>query len=103
VDVYIAYGTSLDRVREIMLECASQNPDLLKQPGPDIFFSSMGESSCLIQLIARTDDWQKKGRAEASLREKIYTAFMKEGISSGYAQHVVQISNPISNGTPKNS
>ena len=102
VEVSVAYGTSIERAREIMLNFARQNSDLLKQPEPNIFFSAMGESSCTLQLIGRTDDWKKKGRAENALREQIYTAFMKEGISSGIAQHVVQLSSPNTNVSPKN-
>ncbi len=103
VEVNVAYGTSIERVKEIMLNFAHQNSDLLKQPEPNVFFSGMGESSCTLQLIGRTDDWKKKGRAENALREQIYTAFMKEGISSGIAQHVVQLSSPNTNATPKNN
>jgi MscS family membrane protein len=102
VDVSVAYGTSIERAREIMLNLARQNSDLLKQPEPSIFFSAMGESSCTLQLIGRTDDWKKKGRAENALREQIYIAFMKEGISSGIAQHVVQLSSPSSYVSLKN-
>jgi MscS family membrane protein len=102
VEVTVAYGTSINQVREIMLEFAKQHSDILKQPIPEVFFSSMGESSCTLQLIARTDSWKKKGRIEAALREQIYSAFMREGISSGYAQHVVQISSPLPNGAVKN-
>ncbi|MGD1044123.1 MAG: mechanosensitive ion channel family protein [Bacteroidota bacterium] len=102
VEVSVAYGTSIERAREIMLNIAGQNSDLLKQPEPNIFFSMMGESSCTLQLIGRTDDWKKKGRAENVLREQIYTAFMKEGISSGIAQHVVQLSSPNTHASPKN-
>jgi MscS family membrane protein len=102
VEVTIAYGTSIDRVRKIILGYAKQNSDILQQPAPEVFFSSMGESSCTLQLIARTDNWKKKGRMEAALREQIYSAFMKEGISSGYAQHVVQLSSPLPNDAVKN-
>ena len=103
VEVSVAYGTSIERAKRIMLDLAHQNSDLLKQPEPNIFFSAMGESSCTLQLVGRTDDWKKKGHAENALREQIYTAFMKEGISPGIAQHVVQISSPNTNVTPKNN
>jgi len=102
VEVRVAYGTSIERAKEIMLTLARQNSDLLEQPEPNIFFSAMGESSCTLQLIGRTDDWKKKGRAENALREQIYTAFMKEGISSGIAQHIVQLSSPNHHVSSKN-
>jgi MscS family membrane protein len=95
VEVNVAYGSSIDHIREIMLGCANQHSDILKQPASEVFLSAMGETSCTLQLIARTDDWKKKGSTEAALRENIYTAFMKEGISSGYAQHRVQLSSPL--------
>jgi len=102
IEVTVAYGTSIERAKEIMLNLARQNSDLLKLPEPSIFFSAMGESSCTLQLLGRTDDWKKKGRAENALREQIYTAFMKEGISSGIAKHIVQLSSPDTHGTSKN-
>jgi MscS family membrane protein len=102
VEVRVAYGTSIEQAREIMLNLARQNSDLLKQPEPAVFFSAMGESSCTLQLIGRTDDWKKKGLAENALREQIYTAFMKEGISSGIAQHIVQLSSPDTHVSPQN-
>jgi small-conductance mechanosensitive channel len=86
-----------------MLTLARENHDLLTQPEPSIFFSSLGDSACTLQLIGRTDDWKKKGRAENTLREQIYSAFMKEGISSGIAQHVIQLSSPNPNASPKNN
>ena len=102
VEVSVAYGTYIDRVREIMLGFADKHSDLMKEPVPEFIFSAMGESSCMLRLVARTNDWKKKGRIEASLREQIYAAFMKEGISSGFAQHVVQLSSPIPNVSAKN-
>jgi MscS family membrane protein len=102
VEVNVAYGTSIDLVREIMVGIAQKQSDILKQPTPEVFFGSMGESSCTIQLIARTADWKKKGRIEAALREQIYAAFIKEGISSGYAQHMVQLTTPVPNVSAKN-
>ena len=102
VEVTIAYGTSIERARDIMLNLALQNPDVLKQPEPKVSLSVMGEISCTLQLIGRTDDWKKKGRAENTLREQIYTAFVKEGMSSGIAQHAVQLSSPKAHASRKN-
>ncbi len=53
-------------------------------------------------FIARTDDRKKKTWAETSLRENIYNAFMQEGISSEYAQHLVQLSSSTPNAAAKN-
>lgn len=102
VEVTVAYGTSIDRAREIMLELIGSFTDVLKHPAPEVLLTAMGESSCTLQLVARTDDWKKKGRIETALREQIYSAFLKNNISSGFAQHVVQLSSPIPNVAAKN-
>lgn len=97
VEMNVAYGTSIERVREIMLDLARQNSDILKQPAPEVVLSTVEKSSCTLQLVGRTDDWKKKGRAEASLREQIYNVFLKEGIKPEYPQRVVHLSEPTSN------
>jgi MscS family membrane protein len=102
VEIGVAYGTSIEQARKTILEIARKNNDLLKQPVPEVLFTGMGEHSCMLQLIARSDDWRKKGRAETTLREQIYTAFQNEGITLGYAAHMVHITTSPSNVLPKN-
>ena len=102
IDIGIAHGTSIEQAREIMLKLAHQHPDVLKQPNPEVFFTTMGEWSCTLQLVGRTDDWKKKFRAETSLREQIYNAFIKEGINPGYPHRVVHLPSSLSNAAPKN-
>jgi MscS family membrane protein len=101
VEVSVAYGTSIERAREIMLNTALQNKDVLKQPPPEVFFSAMKEFACILQLICRVDDWKKRGSAENSLRENVYSAFIKAGISAGFTAHIVQLPNQTSNVNPK--
>ncbi len=102
VEMNVAYGTSIERARNIMLDLARRNSDILQQPAPEVVFSEMQKSSCTLQLIARTDDWKKKGRAEALLREQIYTCFLKEGITPEYPQRVVHVSESAPNVTTSN-
>jgi len=103
VEFLVGYGTDIDQARKIMLQFAHENEWVLPSPQPEVFLSSAGESSCSLQLIARTDDWKKKFKAETSLREYIYKAFLREGITPGYPQRVIHLSSPLPHDTAKNN
>jgi MscS family membrane protein len=102
VEMSVAYGTSIERARTIMVDLARSNPDVLRQPPPEVVFSEIQKSSCTLQLNARTNDWKKKGRAEAALREQIYNCFLKDGINPEYPRRLVYVSEPGANVTTSN-
>jgi small-conductance mechanosensitive channel len=102
VEFMVAYGTDIDQARKIMLQFAYENEWVLRRPEAEVFLSAAAESSCTLQLVARTDDWKKKFKAEAWLRENIYKAFLKEGIKPGYPQRVIHLSSPLPYDTSKN-
>ena len=97
VEVGVAYGTSIERAREIMLEAARKHTDLLRTPAPEVFLVTLAESACILNLVARTDDWKKKFRAETQLRERIYERFLAEGITPGHPQRIVRLVPPAGN------
>ncbi|MBI3586242.1 MAG: mechanosensitive ion channel [Ignavibacteriales bacterium] len=94
VDISVAYGTDVGNVRTLVLNLASAHPDVLKNPPPEVLFLSFGDSSLNLQLIARTDDFRKRGKIETTLREQLYNAFQKEGIEMPFPQRVVRVINP---------
>jgi small-conductance mechanosensitive channel len=94
VDVGVAYGTELDRAKMLISEIAKGHPDVMKDPIPEVFTVSLGDSSIGLRLVARTDDYRKKFRTETALREQVYRAFMEAKIEIPFPQRVVHISNP---------
>ncbi|MCX6144495.1 MAG: mechanosensitive ion channel family protein [Ignavibacteriales bacterium] len=95
VDVSVAYGTNIDRVKAIMLRFAQEHPDVLKSPPPSVFLIGFGESSLNLQLNGRTGDYRKKFPIETSLREQIYRAFLNENIQMAIPQRVVHLTSPL--------
>jgi MscS family membrane protein len=93
VEVGVAYGTDLDRAKNIMVGLAKQHANLLKDPGPEAFTTALGDSAVNLLLVGRTDDFRKRFRTETELREQIYNAFNKENIEIPYPQRVVRIVN----------
>ncbi len=95
VDVSVAYGTDIDRVRAIMLRFAEEHPDVLKSPPASVSLVGFGESSLNLLLNGRTGDYRKKSPIETTLREQIYKAFLEENIQIAMPQCVVHLKSPL--------
>lgn len=96
VTLSVPYGTTIDHVKKIILTLAQQHADVLTEPSPAVFLTALNETSCELQLVARTAEWKNKFLVETTLREQIYTALQSAGIAPPYPHSVVHIS-PQSN------
>ena len=95
VEISVAYGTNLDRVKAILLKCAEQQPDVLKSPPPSVSLVGFGDSALNLLLNGRTGDYRKKFPIETALREQIYKAFLDEKIQIAMPLRVVHLTPPI--------
>lgn len=89
VEVGVAYGTDIKKVKEILLNIANNDPDCSKQIAPDVFFINFGASSLDFRLVARTDDYRNAWAMQCRIREKIYEEFNKHNIEIPFTQVVV--------------
>jgi len=48
--VGVGYGTDVERLREILLEVAARNGDILKEPQPELLFVGYGDSAINFEL-----------------------------------------------------
>ena len=61
MDVGVAYGSDTKKVESILLDIASKNPSVLKNPEPKVFFQGFGDSSLDFSLSVWIDDiWEQK-------------------------------------------
>jgi MscS family membrane protein len=95
VDISVAHGTDIDRLRTIMLRIAQAHPDVLKSPPPSVSLVGFGESSLNLQLNGRTGDYRKKFPIETVIREQIYGALLDEKIQIAIPQRIVHLTNPV--------
>lgn len=49
VDVGVAYGSPVERVRELMLEGLNAEPKVIKQPAPEVLFMEFGDNALLFR------------------------------------------------------
>ncbi len=90
VTVGVAYGSDIEKVREVLLDIARKMPKVLSYPAPDVIFNDFGDSSLLFTLrfwsfidfflIVETD-----------IRFEIDRRFREEGIEIAFPQRDIHI------------
>lgn len=96
VEVGVAYGSDIDKVKEIMLNCTKENSLISKDVTPEVNFMKFGDSSLDFRLDVKTDDYKDAFTLGCQLREAIYKAFEKEKIEIPFPQRVVYLKNESS-------
>jgi small-conductance mechanosensitive channel len=91
IAVGVAYGTDIDKLREMLLEEAEKSQYLTDDPSPKVRFMAFGESALEFQLRGWVDEPVLRGRAIDELNTAIYKRLGAEGIKIPYPQRVVHM------------
>lgn len=89
VCVGVAYGTDVNKVTEILLECARNNKKVLKTPAPYVIFKDFGASSLDFELRCYSSNIWAGWNIPSDLRYEINRRFMEEGIEIPFQQIVI--------------
>ncbi len=52
----VAYGTDLEKLKRLMIEVAGEHPKALKDPQPNLYFDSFGDSALKFELAVWTSE-----------------------------------------------
>lgn len=96
ISVGVDYESDIDKVKEILLKIAADDPDVLSTPAPSVSFADFGDNSLNFQLNCYTANIFINGAISFRLRTAIITEFRKENINIPFPQRVVR---PLENGT----
>ncbi len=91
VDVGVSYDSNLDRVRQIILECTSANPQVLDDPEPRVLLMNFGDSSVDFTLWAWVRDADMALVIAPELRQQIWDAFLEHDIEIPFPQQDLHI------------
>ncbi len=91
IDLGVAYGSDIDRVKTMLVEIATQHPQVLATPNPQAFFSNFGDSALLVSLVCRVARLSEQFSTAEQLRCEIYRTFRREGIEIPFPQRVVHL------------
>ena len=91
IEVGVAYGSDTEKVRDILLSCAAEHPNVLKQPAPFVLFRNFGDSSLNFQLRCYLSDVDYALRTPSDLHFAIDKAFREAGIEIPFPQRDLHV------------
>lgn len=91
VKIGVAYGSDIDKVREVLMAIAEADPGVCEDPAPRVRFRTFGGSSLDFELLCWVDEPMLRGRIIDALNSAIYKRFMQEGIEIPYAKQDLYI------------
>jgi len=99
VQVGVAYGSDIEKVRSILLSCAEEHPNVLnnsnaESQGPFVRFVDFGDSALQFELFFWTNSIFQVEFIKSDLRFSIDRKFRIEGITIPFPQRDVHIKTP---------
>ena len=86
IRVGCAYGSDIDRVKQVLLEVAENHGGVCGEPEPRVRFRTFGASGLDLELLAWVDEPVLRGRATDALNTEVYRRFASEGIEIPYSK-----------------
>ncbi|MCK4305298.1 MAG: mechanosensitive ion channel family protein [Candidatus Eisenbacteria sp.] len=91
VKVDVAYGSDVDRVREILLSCVEGVEHVVTDPEPRVRFRAFGGSGLCFELLVWIDMPVFRGRVLDGLNVAVYKSFNAAGIEIPYTKQDVYV------------
>jgi small-conductance mechanosensitive channel len=93
VEVGVEYGSDVEMVKTVLVECAKINEAIHNKPPfhPFVRFNEFSDSSLVFQLFFWTDEAFRVEQIKSNLRFQIYSEFSKAGITIAYPQRDIHI------------
>ena len=86
LNVGVAYGSDTSLVHKMILEAASGNSRVLKDPEPEVFFTAFGNSTLDFELRFFTGNLTDRNLAIHEINQQINTFFAQHNISIAFPQ-----------------
>ncbi len=91
IPIGIAYGSDTELARDLMLEAAAANPNVLDDPGPSVVFDSFGPSALAFVLRVYVGSVDHLVVTKTALNFAIDNAFREAGIEIAFPQTDIHI------------
>ncbi|MDH3216190.1 MAG: mechanosensitive ion channel family protein [Candidatus Krumholzibacteria bacterium] len=91
VRVSVAYGSDVDRLRDVLTEIGREHPQTCDDPEPRVRFRTFGDSSLDFELLCWIDEPVLRGQVLDALNSAIYKRLASEGIEIPYPKRDVYI------------
>lgn len=96
IRIGVQFGSSLEEVRTLLFQAARDNPRVLKEPEPQVFFLNFGESRLEHELRLHVRDLGDRNPVIDEINRYIDQEFRARGIVIAFRQLDVHIKSPAS-------
>jgi small-conductance mechanosensitive channel len=103
LNIGVAYGSDVELVQKLLIEAASEHPDVIKEgraPGPKALFMEFGESSLNFELRIWIHRIEKRFDVVSGVNFAIDKAFRKHGIQIPFPQRDLHVKSWEPSATP---
>ena len=95
VEVGVAYGSDVEKVKELLLKATEGIEGILKDPPPSVYFISFGDSALIFKLIYYVERKDVAFGINSLLHERINALFRENGIEIPFPQNDLWFRNPL--------
>jgi small-conductance mechanosensitive channel len=75
----VAYGSDLEKVKEILLEAATCDERISKNPSPWVKFHRFGENALEFEIRCWIRDPELRGRVQDAVNSRVYNGLREQG------------------------
>ena len=93
VSVGVAYGSDVDLVRKLLLDAMTAQPQIVKNPSPQVIFSEFGDSALNFEVRGWVNSPWNRRIIESDIRFRIDKVFRKNNIKIPFPQREIYINN----------
>lgn len=91
LEVGVAYGSDVEKVKELLIETAIEHSKVLKGKKPDVLFMDFGDNALIFRLIFNLNDSFTHLKVKSDLRYAIDKKFRENSISIPFPQRDVHL------------
>ncbi|NIR52426.1 mechanosensitive ion channel [candidate division KSB1 bacterium] len=95
IDIGVSYSSDLDSVIRCLKEVASENPEVLVEPEPEVLFIEFGDSSWNLRLRAWIADPKQHQLVRSAINCAIVRKFRQNRVEIPFPQRDLHIRSPL--------
>ena len=91
ITVNVAYGSNVNLVKQLLIECAAQHKEVLKKPTPSVLLKDFGDNALIFQLFFTINKSFIAEGVKSDIRFNILSAFDENKIEIPFPQRTLWV------------
>jgi len=89
--VGVAYDSNPEQVLDILMQCATEHPQVLTRPAPAVLLAELGDNALMFEVYCIVADLTRRGSIKSDIYFAILKRFREAGIEIPYPQRDIRI------------